>query len=69
MPHKAFASMLQSGRLASKATDVEPYEVDGVTYLSELSHGIRRWYYWGPSYGEQAMPDLAQFTNQPELRV
>nr|XP_056706144.1 leucine-rich repeat-containing protein 34 [Euleptes europaea] len=47
----AFADMLQSGRLKPTNTDVEPYVVDGRTYLAELSHGLKKHYYWTPSYG------------------
>ena len=49
---QAFAELLQSGRLKPTCTDVEPYEVDGHTYLAEVSHGLKRHYYWTPSYGE-----------------
>ncbi|XP_054839570.1 leucine-rich repeat-containing protein 34 [Eublepharis macularius] len=48
----AFADLLESGRLKPTNTDVEPYVVDGRTYLAELSHGLKRHYYWTPSYGE-----------------
>ncbi|KAL8187994.1 UNVERIFIED_CONTAM: Leucine-rich repeat-containing protein 34 [Gekko kuhli] len=48
----AFADLLQSGRLKPTSTDVEPYVVDGRTYLAEVSHGLKRHYYWTPSYGE-----------------
>ena len=64
---QAFAGLIDSGRLETKNTDVEPYVVDGTTHLSELNHGIRTWYYWGPSYGEQAEPDLAKFTKVKKL--
>ena len=59
---QAFAALVNTGRLEKKNIDVEPYVVDGVTKLSELPHGIRKWYYWGPCYGEQAVPELAVFT-------
>lgn len=52
MCFQAFAELLQSGRLKPTGTDVEPYEVDGCIYLAELSHGLKRHYYWTPSYGE-----------------
>ena len=61
---QAFAGLIDSGRLETKNTDVEPYIVDGTTNLSQLNHGIRTWYYWGPSYGDQAQPDLAKFANR-----
>ncbi|XP_025031415.1 leucine-rich repeat-containing protein 34 [Python bivittatus] len=48
----AFAELLQSGRLKPTGTDVDPYEVDGKTYLAEVSHGLKGHYYWTPSYGE-----------------
>ena len=54
--------MIENGRLEPKDTDVQAYVVDGTTYLSETSHGIRRWYYWGPGYGDMAQPELAKFT-------
>ncbi|CAK8696941.1 leucine-rich repeat-containing protein 34-like [Clavelina lepadiformis] len=47
----AFGQLMRSKRLQQRNTDVQPYIVDGRTYLSELSHGIRRFYYWTPSYG------------------
>ncbi|KAI8500511.1 Leucine-rich repeat-containing protein 34 [Branchiostoma belcheri] len=47
----AFNDLIESGRLDTEQTDVQPYVVDGRVYLSELSHGIRRHYYWTPSYG------------------
>ncbi|XP_070609675.1 leucine-rich repeat-containing protein 34 isoform X1 [Erythrolamprus reginae] len=48
----AFADLLESGRLKPTGTDVEPYTVDGIIYLAEVSHGLKRHYYWTPSYGE-----------------
>lgn len=49
---QAFAELLESGRLKPTGTDVEPYTVDGRVYLAELSHGLKRHYYWTPSYGD-----------------
>lgn len=40
------------GRLRPDDTDVQPYEVDGRVYLSEVSNGLKRHYYWTPTYGE-----------------
>ena len=54
--------MLDNGRLDPRDTDVQPNVVDGVTSLSELNHGIRKSYYWGPAYGDQALQELTQFT-------
>ncbi|NXH18200.1 LRC34 protein, partial [Bucco capensis] len=48
----AFSELIQTGRLKSNCTDVEPYEVDGHTHLAELSHGLQKHYYWTPSCGE-----------------
>ncbi|XP_032302516.1 leucine-rich repeat-containing protein 34 isoform X2 [Coturnix japonica] len=48
----AFSALIQAGRLKPNCTDVEPYEVDGHVYLAELSHGLKKHYYWTPSYGE-----------------
>ena len=59
---QAFASMIENGRLEPRDTDVQPYVVDGVTSLAELNHGVRKAYYYGAAYGDQALPELAQFT-------
>lgn len=53
---QAFDSLIKTGRLDLRNTDVKPYIVDGITYLCELSHGIRRNFYYGPTYGED-VPD------------
>lgn len=58
---QAFAGLIDSGRLETKNTDVEPYMVDGTTHLSQLNHGIRTFYYAAPTYGDQADPNLAKF--------
>jgi hypothetical protein len=58
---QAFAELINAGRIETKNTDIEPYIVDGTTYLSELSHGLRNFYYAGSSYGDQALPELAKF--------
>uniref|UniRef100_A0A7M4EPX6 Leucine rich repeat containing 34 n=1 Tax=Crocodylus porosus TaxID=8502 RepID=A0A7M4EPX6_CROPO len=47
----AFSDVLKTGRLKPNCTDVDPYEVDGHIYLAELSHGLKKHYYWTPSYG------------------
>ena len=59
---QAFSNLMETGRLDERDTDVKPYVVDDMTYLSEVSCGIRRWYYWGPSYGDQAVEDITKFT-------
>jgi hypothetical protein len=59
----AFSNLLATGRLEKANTDVDPYVVDGKTYLAELSHGIKPWYYWGPSYGDQAQPQIKALIN------
>ncbi|KAK4819299.1 hypothetical protein QYF61_000639 [Mycteria americana] len=48
----AFSELIQTGRLKLNCTDVEPYEVDGHVHLAELSHGLKKHYYWTPSCGE-----------------
>ncbi|XP_030430108.1 leucine-rich repeat-containing protein 34 isoform X2 [Gopherus evgoodei] len=48
----AFSDLIKTGRLKPNCTDVDPYEVDGHVYLAELSHGLKRHYYWTPSYGQ-----------------
>ncbi|NXG74484.1 LRC34 protein, partial [Baryphthengus martii] len=53
----AFSELIQTGRLKPNCTDVEPYEVDGHIHLAELSHGLRKHYYWTPSCGEVTNKD------------
>ncbi|NWI17111.1 LRC34 protein, partial [Crypturellus soui] len=48
----AFSELIRSGRLKPHCTDVEPYEVDGHMYLAEVSHGLRKHYYWTPSWAK-----------------
>lgn len=48
----AFDNLIKTDRLELRDTDVQPYIVDGVTYLCELSHQIRRHYYYAPVYGD-----------------
>ncbi|MBN3298559.1 LRC34 protein, partial [Amia calva] len=52
----AFCSIIESGRLPQENTDVAPYRVEGRTHLSELFHGLRRHYYWTPTYGTDGDP-------------
>ncbi|XP_076451919.1 leucine-rich repeat-containing protein 34-like isoform X2 [Babylonia areolata] len=47
----AFDNLIKSDRLDLHNTDVQPYVVDGVTYLGELNNGIRRHYYYAGVYG------------------
>ncbi|XP_051839107.1 leucine-rich repeat-containing protein 34 isoform X2 [Antechinus flavipes] len=49
---EAFSNLIKSGRLKLENIDVEPYIVDNLIYFAELSHGIKKHYYWTPSYGE-----------------
>lgn len=55
----AIGTLFRLKRIRPDNTDVKPYVVDGRTYLAEVSHGIRRFYYWTPSYGPDVvgMPD------------
>ncbi|XP_063194328.1 leucine-rich repeat-containing protein 34 isoform X5 [Chroicocephalus ridibundus] len=53
----AFSELIQTGRLKPNCTDVEPYEVDGHVHLAELSHGLKKHYYWTPSCGEVTNKD------------
>eukprot|EP00916_Digyalum_oweni_P015310 GHVL01025039.1.p1 GENE.GHVL01025039.1~~GHVL01025039.1.p1 ORF type:complete len:437 (+),score=11.99 GHVL01025039.1:16-1326(+) len=48
----AFDNLVKTGRLDMRNTDVQPYIVDGVTYLCELNHGIQRHYYYAGVYGD-----------------
>ncbi|XP_075807101.1 leucine-rich repeat-containing protein 34 [Microtus pennsylvanicus] len=47
----AYSDLMESGRLKPDSTDVEPYVVDGRVYLAEVSNGLKRHYYWPPTYG------------------
>lgn len=40
------------GRLKPDSTDVEPFVVDGHVYLAEVSNGLKKHYYWTPTYRE-----------------
>ena len=62
MLFQAFASLIDTGRVQSKDTDVQPYTVDGHTRLSELPHGLRKDYYYGAAYGENPQRELVSFT-------
>ncbi|NXT77675.1 LRC34 protein, partial [Zapornia atra] len=53
----AFSELIEKGRLKPNCTDVEPYEVDGHVHLAELSHGLKKHYYWTPSCGEVTNAD------------
>ncbi|KAK2538494.1 Lrrc34, partial [Columba guinea] len=53
----AYSELLQTGRLKPNCTDVEPFEVDGHIRLAELSHGLKKHYYWTPSFGEEMDKD------------
>ncbi|CAJ0922625.1 unnamed protein product [Ranitomeya imitator] len=48
---QAFSELLLTGRLDASSTDVRPYVVDGRVYLAELFHGLKKHYYWTPTYG------------------
>ncbi|XP_064642842.1 leucine-rich repeat-containing protein 34-like isoform X2 [Lineus longissimus] len=52
-----FARLVNTMRLDPTATDIQPYVVDEVTYVSELSHGIRRNYFWEPCIGDSVPKD------------
>ncbi|XP_072608354.1 leucine-rich repeat-containing protein 34 isoform X1 [Vulpes vulpes] len=47
----AYSELMQMGRLKPDNTDVEAYVVDGHVYLAEVSNGLKRHYYWRPTYG------------------
>nr|KAF6478040.1 leucine rich repeat containing 34 [Molossus molossus] len=47
----AYAGLIQMGRLKPDNTDVEPFVVDGHVYLAEVSNGLKKHYYWTPTYG------------------
>ncbi|XP_032754447.1 leucine-rich repeat-containing protein 34 [Rattus rattus] len=52
----AYSNLIESGRLKPENTDVEPYVVDEHIYLAEVSNGLKRHYYWTPTYGECYVP-------------
>ncbi|XP_074654834.1 uncharacterized protein LOC141908626 [Tubulanus polymorphus] len=49
---KAFAELIDSERLQVKNLDVNPYEVDGVSYFANQSNSIEQFYYWEPFQGK-----------------
>lgn len=51
---EAFKRLVDSRRLQPKNIDVQPYVVDGVVILAQLSHGIMTEYYWYPRCGPQS---------------
>ncbi|KAL1006543.1 hypothetical protein UPYG_G00073640 [Umbra pygmaea] len=53
---QAFSELLSRGRLLPEHIDVSVYEVDGCVCLAEVFHGLRRHYYWTPSYGQDREP-------------
>ncbi|XP_049630448.1 leucine-rich repeat-containing protein 34 [Suncus etruscus] len=46
----AYSDLIQTRRLKADNTDVEPYMVDGKMYLAEVSNGLKKHYYWTPTY-------------------
>nr|XP_035974228.1 leucine-rich repeat-containing protein 34 isoform X5 [Halichoerus grypus] len=48
----AYSDLIQMDRLKPANTDVEPFVVDGHVYLAEVSNGLKKHYYWRPTYGE-----------------
>ncbi|XP_004447984.1 leucine-rich repeat-containing protein 34 [Dasypus novemcinctus] len=48
----AYSDLIQTGRLQPDNTDVEPFVVDDNMYLAEVSNGLKKHYYWTPTYGE-----------------
>ncbi|KAM6160986.1 leucine-rich repeat-containing protein 34 [Erethizon dorsatum] len=48
----AYSDLIQKGRLKPENTDVEPCVVDGHVYLAEVSNGLKKHYYWTPTYGD-----------------
>ncbi|XP_012860487.1 leucine-rich repeat-containing protein 34 [Echinops telfairi] len=48
----AYSDLIQMGRLKPDNTDVEPFVVDGCVELAEVSNGLKKHYYWTPSYGQ-----------------
>ncbi|XP_037697059.1 leucine-rich repeat-containing protein 34 isoform X3 [Choloepus didactylus] len=48
----AYSDLIQMGRLQPDNTDVEPFVVDDHVYLAEVSNGLKKHYYWTPTYGE-----------------
>ncbi|XP_048203112.1 leucine-rich repeat-containing protein 34 isoform X2 [Perognathus longimembris pacificus] len=52
----AFSELIEAGRLNADNTDVEPFTVDGHVYLAEVSNGLKKHYYWTPTYGDAPGP-------------
>ncbi|EHB01910.1 Leucine-rich repeat-containing protein 34 [Heterocephalus glaber] len=49
---QAYSDLIQKDRLKPENTDVEPFVVDGHVYLAEVSNGLKKHYYWTPTYGD-----------------
>ena len=62
----AFGNLIHNKKLRLSNTDVKPYVVDGQTYLAELSHGIKRLYYWQPCYGLNYVGDSDEEADHSE---
>lgn len=52
----AYSDLIEMSYLKPDNTDVEPFVVDGRVYLAEVSNGLKKHYYWTPTYGEAYSP-------------
>ncbi|RMZ94228.1 leucine-rich repeat-containing 34-like isoform X1 [Brachionus plicatilis] len=56
----AFKKLIDNSRLKLENTDVQPYVVDGKTYLCELTSDISMFYYWQPAHGDGVLNTLIE---------
>lgn len=52
----AIGQLMAKKRLLEAHTDVRAYIVNGEVKLAEVSHGLRRFYYWTPTHGPDVHP-------------
>ncbi|KAM4889066.1 leucine-rich repeat-containing protein 34 isoform 2-T2 [Thomomys bottae] len=52
----AYSELIEEGRLQADNTDVEPFVVDEHVYLAESPNGLKKHYYWTPTYGHAYGP-------------
>ncbi|XP_042534785.1 leucine-rich repeat-containing protein 34 [Dipodomys spectabilis] len=52
----AYSDLIEEGHLKANNTDVKPYVVDEHVYLAEVSNGLKKHYYWTPTYGDAYGP-------------
>ena len=60
---RAFAELLETGRITPQQTDIRPYEVDNVYLVAELNNRPLRHRFWMPYYGDDVPEDNEGFAD------